>query len=484
MAAPKPAPKPHKPLSYDDMLHRQIIGSIYSGCYYRKYAFFLGIPVCTQNTYFRNREQRNTQMGERMARLHAQDHTVLPEVLQARLDARRQAARKYREKNRRLLASKARKTRKQARKLKDDQRAKYMQWWKCTRWWTAVRHPPRNRLPSATTMTDVTTPDARKPDKPRDLSEALSELHAEKPQPISRPYPYVLQLADITEEDRAEHWEMMWACRRRQRHNEATRKAVAAAARKPVDYSLLPPRRCPIRLVKCRKSQATTSNDQSENPVAISVPQHPLEATKALEMATQLDNANKTDGLPALTEAEDDNEIPELTPVIEHDSGTYIPSASYGYGPDPRKPASEAYVDMAALAKHAHLFFTMDESGATPSQKAPTAHIPCTRQSAAMSSSIHAELPPPSSQPTRGLTPRRLSLTADEYAQSWLPVLVLKDAIKLRQAIFDEATGALGTDDFVAAATGVEELWLSQWDLEASWGGSSTWDTPPAVDGG
>jgi hypothetical protein len=36
-------------------------------------------------------------------------------------------------------------------------------------------------------------------------------------------------------------------------------------------------------------------------------------------MATHSDNTNKTDGLPALTEAkDDDNEIPELIPVIEH----------------------------------------------------------------------------------------------------------------------------------------------------------------------
>jgi hypothetical protein len=98
MAAPKPAPKPRKPLSYDDMLNRQFMGSIYSGRYYRKYAFFIGIPVCTQNTYFRNREQRNAQTRERMVRLRAKDHTVPPEVLQARLDARRQAAHKYREK--------------------------------------------------------------------------------------------------------------------------------------------------------------------------------------------------------------------------------------------------------------------------------------------------------------------------------------------------------------------------------------------------
>jgi hypothetical protein len=144
MAAPKPAPKPRKPLSYDDTLNRQFMGSIYSGRYYRKYAFFLAIPVCTQNTYFRNREQRNAQTRERMARLRAKDHTVPPEVLQARLDARQEAARKYREKcssfplrlsfaecesrNRRLLASKARKTCKQARKLKDNQRAKYVEY--------------------------------------------------------------------------------------------------------------------------------------------------------------------------------------------------------------------------------------------------------------------------------------------------------------------------------------------------------------------
>ncbi|KAJ7810010.1 hypothetical protein B0H14DRAFT_2607636 [Mycena olivaceomarginata] len=439
MAAPKPAPKPRKPLSYEDTLNRQFMGSIYSGRYYRK-----------------NREQRNAQTRERMARLRAKDHTVPPEVLQARLDARQEAARKYREKC-----------------SSSPLRLSFAEWRKCTRWRTAARRPPRNRLPSATTMTDVTTPDARKPDKPRDLSEALAELAAEKPQPIC------------------------------QRHDEATRKAVAAAARKPVDYSLLPPRRRPIRLLSLYrnvnlKQQAQTwdSGDPEES----------------LEMATHSDNANKTDGLPALTEAEDDNnEIPELIPVIEHDSGTYIPSARCG--PDCRKPANlqtgEAYVDMAALAKHAHILFVMDaapapsyilgeivkrwrgatastaadlptESGATLSQKAPTAHIPRTRQLAAMPSLIRAELPPPSLQPTRGFTQRRLSLTADEYAQSW----ILEDAIKLPQAIFDEATGALGTDAFVAAATGVEELWLSQWDADASWGGGSTWDTPPAVDVG
>ncbi|KAJ7847100.1 hypothetical protein B0H14DRAFT_2583747 [Mycena olivaceomarginata] len=381
MAAPKPAPKPRKPLSYDDTLNRQFMGSIYSGRYYRK-----------------NREQRNAQTRERMARLRAKDHTVPPEELPT-------AGFQSQEDTQTSQEAEGRPTRKGGNARNGRQ-----------------QHGVRLGIGGKS-------------------GEAPGDDVGSSQMPAPR----------------------QGDTQGRSGGRQKARRLFVAA------------------------SSATSHLPES------------------LEMTTHSDNANKTDGLPTLTEAEDDdNEIPELIPVIEHDSGTYIPSASYGYGHDSRKPTSEAYVDMAALAKHAHLFFAMDdceemareqrlmgatastaadlptESGATLSQKAPTAHIPRTRQSAAMPLSIHAELPPPSSQPTRGFTPRRLSLTADEYAQSW----ILEDAIKLHQAIFDEATGTLGTDNFVAAATGVEELWLSQWDSEALWGGGSTWDTPPAVDRG
>ncbi|KAJ6460708.1 hypothetical protein C8R47DRAFT_1226211 [Mycena vitilis] len=45
-----------------------------------------------------NHEQRNAATRARMARLRAQDATLPPDVLEARLAARREAARKYREK--------------------------------------------------------------------------------------------------------------------------------------------------------------------------------------------------------------------------------------------------------------------------------------------------------------------------------------------------------------------------------------------------
>ncbi|KAJ7893227.1 hypothetical protein B0H13DRAFT_2339815 [Mycena leptocephala] len=62
----------------------------------------------------RNRDERNRQTRERMARLRAQDAMVAPDVLAARLAARREAACKYREKNRRKIALKARETRARA----------------------------------------------------------------------------------------------------------------------------------------------------------------------------------------------------------------------------------------------------------------------------------------------------------------------------------------------------------------------------------
>ncbi|KAJ7431295.1 hypothetical protein B0H11DRAFT_1941925 [Mycena galericulata] len=62
--------------------------------------------------YFtKNREELNKKTCERMRRLRASDVTVPPEVLAARLEARRAAARKYRERNQSKLKVKARESR-------------------------------------------------------------------------------------------------------------------------------------------------------------------------------------------------------------------------------------------------------------------------------------------------------------------------------------------------------------------------------------
>ncbi|KAJ7431002.1 hypothetical protein B0H11DRAFT_1942270 [Mycena galericulata] len=58
--------------------------------------------------YMKNREQVNDKTRERMRRLRASDVTVRPEVLVARLEARRAAAKAYREKNQWKLKMKAR----------------------------------------------------------------------------------------------------------------------------------------------------------------------------------------------------------------------------------------------------------------------------------------------------------------------------------------------------------------------------------------
>ncbi|KAJ7686336.1 hypothetical protein B0H14DRAFT_2654351 [Mycena olivaceomarginata] len=162
IAAPKPAPKPRKPLSYDDILNRQFMGSIYSdvitartessATHKRGSAWRVCVP---KTTLFLPRCFKHAWM------LVDRPHTSTEKS--AAIFALQ------------LSFAESRKTRKQARKLKDDQCAKR------------------------------DTPDAQKPDKVRDLSETLAELAAEKRQPISRPYPYVLRLADITEEDRAKH---------------------------------------------------------------------------------------------------------------------------------------------------------------------------------------------------------------------------------------------------------------------------------------
>ncbi|KAJ7604802.1 hypothetical protein DFH06DRAFT_1349064 [Mycena polygramma] len=76
---------------------RRLMGSIYSHRYYRK-----------------NRDERNRQTRERMARLRVKDTTLPPDVLATRVEARREASRKYWEKNRRKIALKAREARAEA----------------------------------------------------------------------------------------------------------------------------------------------------------------------------------------------------------------------------------------------------------------------------------------------------------------------------------------------------------------------------------
>ncbi|KAJ7038473.1 hypothetical protein C8F04DRAFT_1256073 [Mycena alexandri] len=100
-------PQPSCPPTREDLENRRIMNSIYSGRYNRKH-----------------KDERNRQTRERMAHLRAQDAVVSPEELEARLVARREAARKYREKNRRKLALKARQTRLAAKGAKEHEHAR------------------------------------------------------------------------------------------------------------------------------------------------------------------------------------------------------------------------------------------------------------------------------------------------------------------------------------------------------------------------
>ncbi|KAJ7739797.1 hypothetical protein DFH07DRAFT_965608 [Mycena maculata] len=81
MAPKKPCAPPAEPFMH----------SIYCSRYHRK-----------------NREEVNAKTRERMVRLRASDETVPPEVLAARLEARRAATKRYRERNQRKLKMKAR----------------------------------------------------------------------------------------------------------------------------------------------------------------------------------------------------------------------------------------------------------------------------------------------------------------------------------------------------------------------------------------
>ncbi|KAJ7197312.1 hypothetical protein B0H12DRAFT_1245072 [Mycena haematopus] len=89
---------PARALTNDELETRQILQSIYSARYYRKH-----------------RDERNAQTRQRMARLRAQESQLPQAELEARLAARREAAHKYREKNQRALAIKARQRRAHAK---------------------------------------------------------------------------------------------------------------------------------------------------------------------------------------------------------------------------------------------------------------------------------------------------------------------------------------------------------------------------------
>ncbi|KAJ7040102.1 hypothetical protein C8F04DRAFT_1254245 [Mycena alexandri] len=99
-------PKASRPRTLEQLEDRRIMNSIYSGRYNRKH-----------------KEERTAQTRERMRRLRAQDTVVSPQELQARLAARRESARRYREKHRRLLAHKARQARLHAKGHKEHQHA-------------------------------------------------------------------------------------------------------------------------------------------------------------------------------------------------------------------------------------------------------------------------------------------------------------------------------------------------------------------------
>lgn len=91
---------PSRALTREEIEDRRHMGSIYSYRYYRKYGlgYYPSLPRAPNSRPPRNRLERNEQTRARMARLCAQDATVSPEVLAARLEAHREAARKYREK--------------------------------------------------------------------------------------------------------------------------------------------------------------------------------------------------------------------------------------------------------------------------------------------------------------------------------------------------------------------------------------------------
>jgi hypothetical protein len=98
------------------------------------------------------------------------------------------------------------------------------------------------------------------------MNEVIPRLLADL-EPLPKRDHHVLKLSEITDADRAKHNREMWGRRRCERMDEESRLARELQAKRPVDYSLLPLRRRPIRLVKRRKvvhdeddEEATVSN--------------------------------------------------------------------------------------------------------------------------------------------------------------------------------------------------------------------------------
>ncbi|KAJ7201937.1 hypothetical protein B0H12DRAFT_1244120 [Mycena haematopus] len=107
-------------LTNDELETRKIVQSIYSARYYRKYVLTPCSPLYHWFTTYpdlliRHRDKCNAQTRERMARLRAQERQLPDPEIEARVAARREAARKYREKNHRVLAMKARQRRAHAK---------------------------------------------------------------------------------------------------------------------------------------------------------------------------------------------------------------------------------------------------------------------------------------------------------------------------------------------------------------------------------
>ncbi|KAJ7432989.1 hypothetical protein B0H11DRAFT_2248631 [Mycena galericulata] len=88
-----------------------LMHGIYCHRYYSKWVAASCVSLPLSKPHTRNREELNDKTRERMRRLRASDTTVPPEVLAARLEARRAAARRYREKNQWKLKMKAREAR-------------------------------------------------------------------------------------------------------------------------------------------------------------------------------------------------------------------------------------------------------------------------------------------------------------------------------------------------------------------------------------
>ncbi|KAF8216259.1 hypothetical protein K438DRAFT_1954886 [Mycena galopus ATCC 62051] len=73
-------------------------------------------------------------------------------------------------------------------------------------------------------------------------------------------HPNMLLLSEITDADREKHRRDMWALRKREKMDETSRVYRERAARQPINYSLLPPIRRPLRIIN-RKAKVNRAKD-------------------------------------------------------------------------------------------------------------------------------------------------------------------------------------------------------------------------------